>query len=481
MAVNLSLFAGAGAQFFDDNGVPLAGGLIYTYAAGTTTPAVTYTSNLGLTAHANPIVLNAAGRVATGEIWVTVGSAYKFILKNSTGVQIGSYDNIPSYLNMDSANVTYNEGGTGAVTTTVQAKLQETVNINDFGGDPTGVLDSTNALQLACAQRNEVHITNGTYKISTTPTITGPTNIIVHSSATLTGAGATALGYTSSTILQILNVKTSGTDYASEYIRRIANHTGGAVGYVSSGLRVDSYVNAAATNYEWAITALMDNSATAGENTAIYAQGIKRSTGPTWGTTVEVIETTAVNNPTTGTVAQELDISVNGTDANYPFARIGSDLVVRKYNAAGVSAQAGWGYRIQGDAGASIQIGFGIYTGMTATFGFDTSQGTILIAALRMATGQAIAFDAAADNKLAYDGTGLNYIVSGTGKVRLNSNGSILLVGAVNQLNIKPDTSSGSAAVTLGANKPGSTTGATSRWIQVDIDNTIYWVPAWLN
>ena len=37
MSVTLSLFAGAGWQFFDNNGVPLAGGLIYTYAAGTTT------------------------------------------------------------------------------------------------------------------------------------------------------------------------------------------------------------------------------------------------------------------------------------------------------------------------------------------------------------------------------------------------------------------------------------------------------------
>jgi hypothetical protein len=94
MAVNLSIFAGVGAQLFDDNGVPLAGGLIYTYAAGTTTPAVTYTSNSGITAHPNPIVLNAAGRVPSGEIWLTAGLSYKFLVKTSTGVQIASYDNV---------------------------------------------------------------------------------------------------------------------------------------------------------------------------------------------------------------------------------------------------------------------------------------------------------------------------------------------------------------------------------------------------
>ena len=96
MAVNLSLFAGVGAQLFDNNGVPLAGGLIYTYSAGTTTPLATYTSNTGLTAHPNPIVLDAAGRVPGGEIWLSAGLGYKFVVKTSTGVQIGSYDNVSS-------------------------------------------------------------------------------------------------------------------------------------------------------------------------------------------------------------------------------------------------------------------------------------------------------------------------------------------------------------------------------------------------
>ena len=35
----------------------------------------------------------------------------------------------------DAGSVTYNEGGTGAVTRTVKAKLQESVSVNDFGGD----------------------------------------------------------------------------------------------------------------------------------------------------------------------------------------------------------------------------------------------------------------------------------------------------------------------------------------------------------
>ena len=93
MTVSISLFAGIGAQFFTDDGVPLAGGLIYSYAAGTTTPKTTYTSSSGNIAHPNPIVLNSAGRVPGGEIWLTLGG-YKFILATSTNVTIATYDNV---------------------------------------------------------------------------------------------------------------------------------------------------------------------------------------------------------------------------------------------------------------------------------------------------------------------------------------------------------------------------------------------------
>lgn len=94
MTVNLSSFAGAGWQFFDNNGVPLVAGKIYSYLAGTTTPANTYTSSSGATPHSNPIILDAAGRVPGGEIWVTSGIRYKFTLFTSTNILIATYDNI---------------------------------------------------------------------------------------------------------------------------------------------------------------------------------------------------------------------------------------------------------------------------------------------------------------------------------------------------------------------------------------------------
>ena len=93
MAVNLSPIGGAGWQFFDNNGVPLAGGLLYTYLAGTTTPAVTYTSVSGSIANSNPIVLDSSGR-PPNEIWLNGNYSYKFVLQNSSGSQIWSMDNL---------------------------------------------------------------------------------------------------------------------------------------------------------------------------------------------------------------------------------------------------------------------------------------------------------------------------------------------------------------------------------------------------
>jgi hypothetical protein len=84
---------GAAAQFFDNNGNVLTGGKLYAYAAGTTTPKTSYTSSSGNTAHTNPIILDSAGRVPGGEIWL-LASPYKFALYTSVNVLIATYDNI---------------------------------------------------------------------------------------------------------------------------------------------------------------------------------------------------------------------------------------------------------------------------------------------------------------------------------------------------------------------------------------------------
>lgn len=92
MAVNLSP-VGNGFQFFTTTGIPLAGGKIYTYQAGSSTPLATYTDNGGVYANTNPIILGTDGRPSS-EIWLTYGYNYKFVLKDANDVTIQTYDNL---------------------------------------------------------------------------------------------------------------------------------------------------------------------------------------------------------------------------------------------------------------------------------------------------------------------------------------------------------------------------------------------------
>lgn len=77
-------------QFVDANGAPLAGGKLYTYEAGTTTPLATYTTYAGTVSNANPVILDSAGRAS---VWLAAGM-YKFVLKDSTDVLSYTTDNI---------------------------------------------------------------------------------------------------------------------------------------------------------------------------------------------------------------------------------------------------------------------------------------------------------------------------------------------------------------------------------------------------
>lgn len=86
------------APYVDSNGNPFVGANLYTYVAGSSTPAVTYTSATGLVQNANPMPLNSGGYPTTSgsqtQIWLTAGVSYKFALETSGGTPIWTRDNI---------------------------------------------------------------------------------------------------------------------------------------------------------------------------------------------------------------------------------------------------------------------------------------------------------------------------------------------------------------------------------------------------
>lgn len=85
-------------QFFDNNGRPLVGGKLFTYAAGSSTKLATYTNSGGLTQNTNPVILDYRGEC---NLWIPPNVAYKYVLAPSTDTDppanpIWSVDNVVS-------------------------------------------------------------------------------------------------------------------------------------------------------------------------------------------------------------------------------------------------------------------------------------------------------------------------------------------------------------------------------------------------
>jgi hypothetical protein len=111
----------AKVQFFDRNGKPLAGGKLYTYVAGTTTPKTTYSSASGA-ANLNPVILDSAGRA---QVWLDATTSYKFVLKDRNDVEQWTVDSVTDYGGQYAAGTTELSGDvTGAYDSNVVTKIQ---------------------------------------------------------------------------------------------------------------------------------------------------------------------------------------------------------------------------------------------------------------------------------------------------------------------------------------------------------------------
>ena len=176
-----ALMPQAKQQYFSNAGAPLVGGKVYTYAAGTTTPLATYTDASGSTPNTNPVILDARGEAS-----IFFGAAsYKIVLKDASDATIWTQDNLAGdaagaalaalAASGGSALVGHLPAGTGAVATTAQAKLRESVSVKDFGAAGDGVADDAGkfvAANTAVGAGGAVHVTPGIYRFASNTTIT---------------------------------------------------------------------------------------------------------------------------------------------------------------------------------------------------------------------------------------------------------------------------------------------------------------------
>lgn len=160
----------AKAQFIDAAGVPLAGGYLYTYAAGTTTPQATYTDSTSATANSNPIVLDSRGEA---NIWLA-SSNYKFKLTDANGTEIWTVDNIAAPSTALSpvfdSNVTISTESPGPALLITQTGAGAAIRVQD-SADPDSspfVVDNAGNVGIGIASpANALDIAGGAIQIST--------------------------------------------------------------------------------------------------------------------------------------------------------------------------------------------------------------------------------------------------------------------------------------------------------------------------
>ncbi len=128
------------AQFIDDDGQPLAAGLLYTYVTGTTTPLTTYQDQAGTTPNTNPIVLDAAGRC---DLWLSTTDEYTLTLKRADLTLVKTWDDVSGSA-AGTSGVTSVNGETGVVVLTADEIDFSTGTSTTWG--PSGTVDIADAL-----------------------------------------------------------------------------------------------------------------------------------------------------------------------------------------------------------------------------------------------------------------------------------------------------------------------------------------------
>jgi len=286
--VSVSLSPEPKLQFLSNNGVPLAGGCVFTYAAGTSTPQASYIDSTGTATNTNPVILDAGGRAS---IWLT-SQGYKLTLFTAGGVncasgsQIWSVDGITGQLGLLSLANTWS----GVQTFSQPIKITPSVNQLVLGTSPNTTTINAPApagaitITLPTVTSTLAPLSGGTFTNTTltSPTIVTPTvgGILnqngpgTYMIATNTGAGTT-LG-------TLTKLNSSGALIAA------ITDTGGVVGIAVAGAGASGTVT---IQQSGSLNCVFDNTTTLGDYIQISptVAGDCHDTGATYPTSGQVI------------------------------------------------------------------------------------------------------------------------------------------------------------------------------------------------
>lgn len=365
-------------------------------------------------------------------------------------------------------------------------------NVKNYTAAPG--IDCSALVTQDASENKEVIFPSGAWVISSLPTIPTGAIITTRPGSTFSGAGASSLGLaTASTAgLQIVDFNPAVGQLATLNLFRNPHYIGGTPGNVAAGLRIQANVGSGVANYEWPFLSVLNNSATGGQNAAIYGQGNKLTgAGPTWAGVLEAHDKSGNSDPVSGLVALEAHLSSDGTDVNT--RRIVVDVV----GDIGVVVGGDISYGIRIGAFNGVDANCLYYNGIflrnrqtraitistTGAVGIDMSGATFSAAAMRMSSGDIISFAPTDAKTLRYSSVaaGLVYASNSTDEIILRDDGGIKLGAAGGTpIIISGTQSTGASTPTLTANKPGAN-GGVSFWLSFLVGGTQVWVPAFAN
>lgn len=463
--------------------VPLVGGKVYFYAAGTSTPKDTYTDEGGLTANTNPVILDGRGEA---DIWLGLGS-YKVKVTDSDGAQQGAtVDNVQS-----AAQLVF------AADASLRADLADTSSATKGAGKVGySEVPSYAAGTLGrIVQRIQAPTTAGWDAATFGPhnTIYGPGAGAGLEGAYSGGAPADYNTFFGNDAGKDASTMTTSSGFG---YRALYSMTGGEYNF-AFGYNILSALTSG--NNNTAVGSGLRDLVTGSDNAALgFGAGLLLAAGSEntiLGANAYRIGASGEKNTILGSQAAYAlsgnDNVVIGQAALTAATTGGSNAVAGSLSGrvvTGVSFSSFWGAQTAYNKASGDQCSyFGFQAGMNDATDFGctaigTTAGPDTSAFHSKSTAIGYGAKYTGSNQLILGGTGGNAVNVGIGTDtplnRLHTVGTAAGTAAL-RLDSTATTGVQSATWSAPSNKPGAASGTVAKWIPISLDGTTYYVPAW--